>query len=306
MGPIISVGKITLNKTVYIGELTEFRIKVSNDGDCNLSGVYVVEYIPDGLKFVEFKDESGLWTYNESSRTFYYNGILERDDSLEFVVVFNATRAGNFTNVVHAGSNVTNESVANNTTEALDVRMDIQKVTLNETVFTGQETGFVIVVSNTGLKDLTDVRLKEIYPDGLVYSRFIDDSGKWFNRGDYWIYNGVLAVGESTNFTVIFNTTKSGTFNNTIIVSSNETGPKNTSNTTKVVVANVTVAKITLNETVMSGEQTSFDIVVTNDGIYNLTGVVVTDAFPEGLAYSGFVDASGKWIFDDSKGNAWI
>ena len=77
---------------------------------------------------------------------------------------------------------------------------------------------------------------------------------------------------------------------------------KSANNTTEVVLADVGIQKIALNETVLSGEQTLFEIVVVNKGIVDLDGVVVTDKFPDGLAYSSFIDESGKW---SNEGNKW-
>ena len=97
----------------------------------------------------------------------------------------------------------------------------------------------------------------------------------------------VLHVGESANFTIWFNTTSVGSKINNVTADSNETPEVNSTNKTFVYVADMTVRKISLNESVYLGTPVAFTVVVTNNGTIDLTGVYVVDNdFTEGIVRS--------------------
>ncbi|WP_458456635.1 Cna B-type domain-containing protein, partial [Methanobrevibacter sp.] len=61
----------------------------------------------------------------------------------------------------------------------------------------------------------------------------------------------------------------------------------------------MTVRKISNNQSVEVGQQVSFTIVVKNTGNMDLTGVyVIDDDYTSGLVYDHFVDSTSKWIFE--------
>ena len=112
--PNMTVTKVANVTSVYVGELVSFKITVKNTGDCDLEGIFVIEKAPKGLKFVSFEGDG--WT--KVGDKFIYAGILAPQKSASFTVVFNATIAGNVTNVVIAGSNMTA-----NVTSSVDVEI---------------------------------------------------------------------------------------------------------------------------------------------------------------------------------------
>lgn len=60
-------------------------------------------------------------------------------------------------------------------------------------------------------------------------------------------------------------------------------------------IANFTVEKISLNPKVDIGETSSFDIVIKNTGLIDLTGIFVSEVIPEGLTYLSHSN-SDEWI----------
>ncbi|WP_458456535.1 right-handed parallel beta-helix repeat-containing protein, partial [Methanobrevibacter sp.] len=114
----MSVQKITLNKTVYIGNQTMFKIVVTNTGESNLTNITVHETEYEGLKLADFKADS-LWSGNVTTGKFLYKGMLRPGENASFIVIFDTFKKGNFTNVVVASNNKTTNKTANNTTEVL-------------------------------------------------------------------------------------------------------------------------------------------------------------------------------------------
>ncbi|WP_042707073.1 DUF11 domain-containing protein, partial [Methanobrevibacter wolinii] len=97
---------------VFVGNLTSFTVVVTNTGDCNLTGVSVLESNYTGLSYFNFTGVN--WTKNGD--VFTYANTLGVGESVNFTVVFKTVKSGNFTNIVIASSNETGNVSANNTT----------------------------------------------------------------------------------------------------------------------------------------------------------------------------------------------
>lgn len=175
--------------------------------------------------------------------------------------------------------------------------LDVSKVTLNKTVYLGKQTSFVIVVTNTGNSPLDNVVVSENIPEGLIFDNFVGNH--WIKNGNSFIYAGVLFANQSANFTITFNTTKSGNFTNVVVASANNTSEKSANNTTEVVASNLEVIKIANDSVVYLGNQTNFTVIVKNTGGYNLENVYVIENIPEGLVYTGFT--GDKWTKNGNK-----
>ena len=119
INPKLTVEKITLTPEVPVGEITSFLIRVTNDGDCDLSDVYVKELKYDGLVYDHFTDKSGKWIFDGNDK-WILNAILAKGESAEFIVFFKTFKLGNFTNIIAAGSNLTNETTTHNITKTYE------------------------------------------------------------------------------------------------------------------------------------------------------------------------------------------
>ena len=302
--PGLDVSKITLTPVVLVGEQVRFEIVVRNIGETVLNNVFVEEYSYDGLVYDSFVD-NGIWTHSviNGKNVWTLNKNLDLNGAASLFVNFNTTVRGNFTNVVVSGSDKTENKTTNNTTEVLRPDMEVTKVSLTPEVYVGEQTFFLITVTNTGDVDLTGVFVEETFPDGLIYDSFTGDN--WSNNGNVFYYDKVLGVGESVNFTIAFNTTINGTFVNCVVAGSNETENKTTNNTTKVSKPGLEVSKITLTPVVLVGDQVRFEIVVRNIGETVLNNVFVEEYSYDGLVYDSFVD-NGLWTHSLINGkNVW-
>ncbi|WP_305554008.1 hypothetical protein [Methanobrevibacter sp. V74] len=236
----LKVEKITLNKTVINGEKVKFIIRVTNMGDTILHNVTVFEKKYDGLIYDSYIDEGNNWNYKNGK--WIYKNQLNINESVEFVVVFNTFKSGNFTNVIVSSSNETKNKTTNNTTSVRTPKMSIVKISNNKTVKVGETVSFTIIVTNTGDCNLTGVYIKDNkYSKGLVYLSYIDKHNKWtFDGKNKWTYKGVLAPGESISLDILFNTTSTGIKVNTAIAGNNITNETvnstNKTNVTKIII----------------------------------------------------------------------
>ena len=110
--PSITVIEDVDKASVAVGETVVFTITVINTGDCTLGDVFVIDELPDSLEFISFNGDG--WT--KEGNKYIYSGSLAAGESISFTIVCNATKAGNVTNVVVAGSNATG-----NVSDSVDV-----------------------------------------------------------------------------------------------------------------------------------------------------------------------------------------
>ena len=78
-------------------------------------------------------------------------------------------------------------------------RRDLADRQTTQIVTVGQKCSFTIVVRNTGDYKLTKIFIIEKNYKGLKYDSF--KGSKWTKIGNKFIYNKILNVGESANFT---------------------------------------------------------------------------------------------------------
>ena len=143
--PGLNVQKITLTDA-KLGEITSFKIIVTNIGDCALGDIFVIEQPCDGLDFDSYEGDD--WTMQDS--TFFFNGVLNPGESAEFTIFFIATKVGELVNTVVAGSNATDNVTAKNTTVVIENKTpDIQQNHTNKTK-TVPEIPDKVVKTNVG------------------------------------------------------------------------------------------------------------------------------------------------------------
>ena len=308
----VDAQKITLTPVVIVGEQALFEIRVQNTGVVPLSVLKLTEYSFDGLIYDHYIDYSNIWINDALS--WILNTTLLPGDVASLYVVFNTTRAGNFTNIVLVNNDVplnNNVLSANNLeegffieapVEVIQPEFSVEKITLNKTVRVGDKVMFEIVVKNTGSAVLNNVKVKEDTFTGLKYNSFVDNSGSWvFNNDMTWTYKNPINPGESASFIVVFDTSDVGEFVNVITAEAKEVPKVSAMNTTRVNPKNLvlspslSVEKIALNKSVTVGDKVMFEIVVRNTGDVDLNDVFVIESYDSGLVYGSFYSTKGLW-----------
>ncbi|MEE0936217.1 MAG: DUF11 domain-containing protein, partial [Methanobrevibacter sp.] len=204
----IEVIKIANDDFVYVGNETSFTIVVINSGGSTLTNVNVTDTdFSNGLEFNDvWTDPNNNWTYHGNGY-WTLNNPLPAGENESFTVYFNVTTNGTLVNNVTANSTETNETNATNKTKAFLPNMTVQKITVDNVTYVGNNTSFIIVVTNTGDCNLTGVYVvdDDYNHTGLQYVGYENSTDyKWNYTGGKWFYDGVLEVGQSANFTVNF------------------------------------------------------------------------------------------------------
>ena len=282
----VTVPEINPDKTANIsnpnfGDNVTYTVTVTNDGIGDAKDVVVRDVLGEGLKFVS---ATGEYTWDEDSRTVTWIVDLAKGESRTFYV--NAT-------VVSYG-NVTNSLIVGNKT--ISVNVTVPEIIPDKTVGIenpnfGDNVTYTVKVTNDEIGDAKDVVVRDVLGEGLT---FVDATGNYTfdedSRTVTWIVD--LAKGESKVFSVIATVSGYGNVTNSLVVGNKTTG------------VNVTVPEINPDKTVDNGipnfgDNVTYTVTVTNDGIGDANNVIITDVLDKGLK---FLNATGNFTYDEKTG----
>ena len=285
-GVNVTVPEIIPDKTANItnpnfGDKVDYTVTVTNDGMGDAKDVVVRDVLGEGLKFVS---ATGNYSFDEVTRTVTWIVDLAKGESKVFSVIATVVGYGN----------VTNSLVVGNKTAGVNVTVPeiIPDKTANiSNPNFGDNVNYTVTVTNDGIGDAKDVVVRDVLGEGL---KFVSATGNYsFDEVTCtvtWIVD--LAKGESKVFSVIATVSGYGNVTNSLVVGNKTTG------------VNVTVPEINPDKTVDNeipnfGDNVTYTVTVTNDGIGDANNVVITDVLDKGLK---FLNATGNFTYDEKTG----
>ena len=287
----VTVPEIIPDKTVGIenpnfGDNVTYTVKVTNDGIGDANNVVVKDILGEGLTFV---DATGNYTFDEATRTVTWIVDLAKGESRTFYVNAIVSGYGNVTNSLVVGNKTTGVNVT-----VPEINPDKTANITNPNF--GDKVDYTVTVTNDGMGDANNVVIVDRLGEGLTFVS-ASDNGVWdpVKRTVTWIVD--LAKGESKVFSVIATVVGYGNVTNSLVVGNKTTG------------VNVTVPEINPDKTVDNeipnfGDNVTYTVKVTNDGIGDANNVVITDVLDKGLK---FLNATGNFTYDEKTGTiTWI
>ena len=285
-GVNVTVPEIIPDKTANIsnpnfGDNVNYTVTVTNDGIGDAKDVVVRDVLGEGLKFVS---STGNYSFDEVTHTVTWIVDLAKGESKVFSVIATVSGYGN----------VTNSLVVGNKTAGVNVTVPEiipDKTVDNEIPNFGDNVTYTVTVTNDGIGDAKDVVVRDVLGEGLT---FVDATGNYsfdeVTRTVTWIVD--LAKGESKVFSVIATVSGYGNVTNSLVVGNKTAG------------VNVTVPEINPDKTVDNeipnfGDNVTYTVTVTNDGIGDANNVVITDVLDKGLK---FLNATGNFTYDEKTG----
>ena len=282
----VTVPEIIPDKTVGIenpnfGDTVNYTVTVTNDGIGDANNVVVRDILGEGLTFV---DATGNYTFDEVTRTVTWIVDLAKGESRTFYV--NA--------IVSGYGNVTNSLVVGNKTAGVNVtvpEINPDKTANISNPNFGDNVTYTVTVTNDGIGDAKDVVVRDVLGEGL---KFVSATGNYTfdeaTRTVTWTVD--LAKGESKVFSVIATVVGYGNVTNSLVVGNKTTG------------VNVTVPEINPDKTVDNeipnfGDNVTYTVTITNDGIGDANNVVITDVLDKGLK---FLNATENFTYDEKTG----
>ena len=282
----VTVPEIIPDKTVGIenpnfGDNVTYTVKVTNDGIGDANNVVVKDILGEGLTFV---DATGNYTFDEATRTVTWIVDLAKGESRTFYVNAIVSGYGNVTNSLVVGNKTTGVNVT-----VPEINPDKTANITNPNF--GDKVDYTVTVTNDGMGDANNVVIVDRLGEGLTFVS-ASDNGVWdpVKRTVTWIVD--LAKGESKVFSVIATVVGYGNVTNSLVVGNKTTG------------VNVTVPEINPDKTVDNeipnfGDNVTYTVTVTNDGIGDANNVVITDVLDKGLK---FLNATGNFTYDEKTG----
>ena len=282
----VVVPEIIPDKTANItnpnfGDKVDYTVTVTNDGMGDANDVVIVDRLGEGLTFVSASD-NGVW--DPVKRTVTWIVDLAKGESKVFSVIATVVGYGNVTNSLVVGNKTAGVNVT-----VPEINPDKTANITNPNF--GDNVNYTVTVTNDGIGDAKDVVVRDILGEGL---KFVSATGNYtfdeVTRTVTWIVD--LAKGESKVFSVIAIVSGYGNVTNSLVVGNKTTG------------VNVTVPEINPDKTVDNeipnfGDNVTYTVTVTNDGIGDANNVVITDVLDKGLK---FLNATGNFTYDEKTG----
>jgi len=308
--PDLALTKRNGTLTVEPGDTLIYTLTYANLGNQEASGVVITETVPT---YTTFNPAASHPDWNCVGATCTYPvgslpGGATRD--ITFTVNVDALLPAGVTQLVNTaaiaddGLNGPDTNPANNTAGTVTPVSAAPDLTLAKsdggvTATPGATLVYTLTYANTGNQEATGVVLAETVP---THTTFVGPTG-WNCVGTSCQYNlGALPATASGNITfavTIVSPLPAGVtqINNTATLaddSSNGTDPTPTNNTATTLTPveatpDLEISKSNGVSTVQPGDTLTYQIVVTNTGDQNATGVRITDNLP---AYTNFVGAS--------------
>ena len=283
VGPVVNVtiSKIVNESTVNNGNYLNYTINVTNHGPDTALSINVTDILPEGLLFVS-ASSGGI---NDSNIITWTNIDLNPNQSIYLELIVQTILSGNFTNI----ATVTTEehNLNDNNTATVDVTvLPMVNISINKTanatnVYDGDYVQYNITVTNTGPDDATGVIVTDLLDD--IRLAFISSNDE---ENSYNFVSGIWNIGNLANDeirTLIINVQIKGIgeIRNFASVESNENNTSDKTEDSWDIVSdplvNLTIAKSVSHILVNIGDRVIYNLVVTNNGPSDATGVEVFD-----------------------------
>jgi gliding motility-associated-like protein/uncharacterized repeat protein (TIGR01451 family) len=323
----------TVNKpTPLIGSAVTFEVIVTNNGPQAATNVQLTDQLPSGYAYVLASTTAGI--YNSATGVWAV-GTLANGASESLLINATVLSTGNYLNIAEIttsnvadpdstpGNGVTTEddyasAVTAPVAAAADLSLTKTIVGGSTTPLVGTQMIFNVTVSNAGPQPATGVLVTDILPAGYTFVSYTATEGAYNAGTGVWDLSSAIVSGtsETLQVTVVVNGT--GPYlNSAEITASNIADPDSTPNNGLIteddyasiatvpiaVSADLSLTKTVNNATPAVSTPVTFEVIITNNGPQNATGVQVTDQLPSGYAYvlasttAGIYNsATGVWV----------
>jgi len=288
------------------GQLT-YTLSVINNGPSNASGVVITDVIPATLTIVSATSASATANTVGNTVTFTVGNLNSGSTATATIVVsvndITITTVANTATVTstETDSNNANNSSTTNTAVTPVADLRIAKTDSVDPVIAGGTMSYTLTVTNDGPSAATNVVVTDVLPADLTFNSATASQGTVANASGTVTANlGNLANGASATVTINVTVSPSatGTISNTATVTGTQTDDdatnnSDTENTAVNAQVDLAVTKTDGLTTVISGNNLTYTIVVTNNGPSQATNVNLTDALPATLTYSSHTVSQG-------------
>ncbi|WP_409199332.1 Ig-like domain repeat protein [Methanobrevibacter sp. DSM 116169] len=304
---------LEINKTVNMTEarlndLISYTVNIKNTGNSSATNVTIIEYVPNGLTFVEVADDD-YWSDNQDG-TWTYTRSLAKDEIINLTLIFKVTSLveEDINNTVNITSDQTpdgNNTTSENTSIKTVTLSYAKEVNVTEAVI-GDYIEYKVYVKNIGSITASNIVIMEYLPEGLdLINHTVHGWNVEFDDVATWTYRGSLRSNQTIVLTLVFrvNGDVIGNINNTVNVTTQQTpeGNNTTSENTTITGEYLNVSKKVNTSSAVFGDLIAYNITIKNTGNANSTNITLKDYFPTGLTYLDYL--GDEWI--DNEDGSW-
>jgi uncharacterized repeat protein (TIGR01451 family) len=277
--PIISLSQ-TCPSTVMVGDRSEFHVTVSNTGTGDATNLQLTDRVPNGMSHASGQPEV--------TRPI---NVLPAGSTITEVFTFTANQPGQATNVaqVAGGRNLQEQVSCDLAIEQPSIAL---KVTGPDNRFLGTTATYSIEILNTGTATTTGVMVQDTLPNGFTFESANPPGSHLPNTNDVSWNLGAMAPGESKTLQVTGRANSRGRHCNIATVQTERGLRERAETCTSVEGLAALLLEVTDSpDPVEIGTQTTYSILVTNQGTANATNIKIAATIPEGMEY---VSSSGS------------
>jgi uncharacterized repeat protein (TIGR01451 family) len=294
--PNLSITKTADAASVSAGSNIGFTITVSNAGPGTAKSVSLSDALPTGAGIAwSISPPAAGCAINSGTLTCNFGDMganTSKSVHVTSATVFASCATYPNTATAEATNNPT--VTANASTTVNCPGLQISKTADNATVSAGDQIGFTITVSNTGVGTATGVTLSDPLPGGTGVNWSINPAtagcsitGSAPNQSLSCSF-GDLASQATRTVHVVSGTTSASckAYPNTATASATNQSSVQASDTTTVNCPNLAIDKTADHATVNAGDPIGFSITVTNNGVGTAKSVTLNDPLPTGAGIS--------------------
>lgn len=309
------------DQTPYVGDQVVFEMFVENLGPSIATDVELTLTLPEGHTYVShtFKDNALDSSLYDSATSKWLVGTMDPNDFVASPILQVTTTTNPkktvYSTVVEVwcneeqpqghpdhnpASDITNnrDQVITSPVKRVDLKM--VKTMDNNSPSVGEQVTFTLVASNpVDLSDATGVVVNDLLPSGYTYVS--DTSGGTYDSvTGIWTIGGLVSNGGSATIDIVAQVNMTGNFTNTATVTSTEDELNPVDNVASVNPndnSDLSIQGSVSSSIVKLYDQITYTITVTNNGLSDATGVVMTDVLPTGFSYIS--DTSRELIDND-------
>ena len=311
----ITIEPKTMSKTIYVGQILTYTIKVTNKGTEALQNVSLEYVVPDNTVLTELTDSQGDYMeftkYEERVKKWSIDKLDVNETLYKEVTIEVQNGAETITN--KATLKDAEEEIASVTTEPTDVISGDLTVRLSRRdnisfeLINGSEIRYIVIVTNNTQEQMNNLKVTSKVPEGTEWAEDYEINKEWtYNEYTKELEYTIDTLGANETENIEFVVTvgnvnsKDGKvrIDNTAVVVTNEEKEYESN----VFTSNVLSAKIDINMTAEHNDELNvwdkvkYIIKVTNIGERD-TVVNVEDALPDEIR----VDKVTYYVDEDNK-----
>ena len=277
-----------------------------NSGPAPATGTSLTDTLPSGVTFVSAIPSQGSCSQASGTVTCSL-GTLSSGASAGVEIKVTPQAAGSITNQANVSSSVSDPSLTNNSASAVTTVDPVADLSITKTdspdpVSSGEQLTYTLNVSNSGPSPATSVSVSDTLPGSVTYESTTPSQGSCSHAsGTVTCSLGTIASGANATVQIVVRPTSGSSITNQASVSSPVSDPvlvNNAASATTTVdpVADLSLTKTDSPDPVLSGQQLTYTLTVSNAGPAAAPSVSLSDSLPAGPTFVSATATQGSCV----------